>query len=134
MSIAEQLATIVRERAADIRDRAAEKMVVALGDAAPDGPPRDSGGIKLKNSMRWEPFESGDIFGATVEATADHAEFVTEGTPPHLIQGNPILAFEWRGAMRFYPYVSHPGTSPNPYFGDTTKRWGDMLQEAIAES
>lgn len=40
-----------------------------------------------------------------------------EGTPPHVITGNPRLVFFWPkvGRVVAFPKVNHPGTRPNPY-------------------
>lgn len=51
-----------------------------------------------------------------------------EGTRPHRIEGNPILAFFWpkaagganQGRM-FLRYVNHPGTRPNRFLADPLK-------------
>lgn len=44
-----------------------------------------------------------------------YALFVEEGTKPHVIRGNPTLAFNWPGGpdgpgMYFFSSVNHPGT------------------------
>lgn len=49
--------------------------------------------------------------------------FVHEGTQPHVIEGNPLLAFPWDHGpdgpgMYFFAKVQHPGTQPNRFFTD----------------
>lgn len=43
--------------------------------------------------------------------------WVTEGTVPHLIEGNPLLTFYWpkMGRVVSFPRVNHPGTKPNRF-------------------
>lgn len=44
-----------------------------------------------------------------------YAYFVHQGTQPHPIYGNPVLAFEWNGEMVFFRSVMHPGSRPQPF-------------------
>jgi hypothetical protein len=60
----------------------------------------------------------GDTYVARVVAgdrKVDYASYVEEGTPPHLIPGNPFLTFEWKGETVHFRYVNHPGTKPQPF-------------------
>lgn len=41
--------------------------------------------------------------------------FIQTGTRAHLIMGNPLLAFNWRGQHWVLPYVHHPGTRSTEY-------------------
>lgn len=54
-----------------------------------------------------------------VKSTTDHAVFVHEGTPPHIIKPRikEQLVFFWRKAGRvvFKDSVRHPGTKANPF-------------------
>lgn len=50
-----------------------------------------------------------------IRASAKHAGFVEYDTPPHLIPGNPFLAFEWKGEQVFFRYVNHRGTKAQPF-------------------
>lgn len=56
---------------------------------------------------------------ATVVSDTDHAVFVHEGTPPHVIRARPggKMVFFWRKAGRvvFADRVNHPGTGANPF-------------------
>lgn len=44
-----------------------------------------------------------------------------KGTPPHVINGNPLLVFYWAkaGKVVAFPRVNHPGTKPNEYLTDS---------------
>lgn len=56
---------------------------------------------------------------ADVVASTDHAIFVHEGTPPHIIKPRYAeqLVFFWRKAARivYKDKVRHPGTKANPF-------------------
>lgn len=58
------------------------------------------------------------IFSDAVNSRGQpYAKFVTNGTRPHVINGNPDLAFQWisRGVFVIAPQVHHPGTAPNDF-------------------
>ena len=40
------------------------------------------------------------------------AQILEEGSPPHEIEGHPLLRFEWGGRMISVRKVDHPGTKP----------------------
>lgn len=55
-----------------------------------------------------------------VLSNLNYALFVHEGTNPHPIHGNPLLAFYWANGPNgpgnyIYASVNHPGTKPNPF-------------------
>lgn len=64
----------------------------------------------------------GDTYEARFFSRARHSSYLEEGTPPHLIPGNPFLAFEWRGERVFFRYVNHPGTRPMPFMGPALQK------------
>ena len=52
-----------------------------------------------------------------------YALFVHNGTGPHVIRGNPLLAFSWPNGpngpgMYYFRKVNHPGTKPCRFFTD----------------
>lgn len=60
-------------------------------------------------------------FTVTIAALQPYAVFVHEGTKPHIIMGNPTLAFLWPAAGEgtfFFASVHHPGTKPNKFLSD----------------
>jgi chorismate mutase len=56
-----------------------------------------------------------------VEATAEHAAFVHQGTKAHVIEPRraKALRFEQDGAIRFAQRVQHPGTTADPFIDQT---------------
>jgi hypothetical protein len=50
--------------------------------------------------------------------------YVEDDTKAHDIVGNPILAFNWGGAMAFFTSVHHPGTKGVHYFRDNLRVFG----------
>lgn len=62
----------------------------------------------------------------TSPCSPDHKSYslyVHEGTRPHVIEGNPTLAFHWDhgpdgAGTYFFSKVNHPGTKPNRFFTD----------------
>lgn len=59
----------------------------------------------------------GEIAWLVGPANVAYAIFVSRGTPPHIIRGNPLLSFYWEkaGAQVVTRFVNHPGTKPNDY-------------------
>lgn len=53
--------------------------------------------------------------GGQIEFYADYAVFAHEPTRPHIIRGNPTLAFNVGGVTVFAHSVKHPGTKGNPF-------------------
>lgn len=55
---------------------------------------------------------------AAIEYPPDYASYVSEGTDPHQIDGNPVLSFYWPkiGKVVTVRSVQHPGTAPNPWW------------------
>jgi hypothetical protein len=55
--------------------------------------------------------------GYDVFSKAAHSRFVMDGTRPHEIKGNPLLAFFWPKVGKFVVFhsVQHPGTKANPF-------------------
>lgn len=62
---------------------------------------------------------------ATVGAGTDHAMFVHEGTPPHIIKARPggKMIFFWRkvGRVVFADRVNHPGTPASPFLANALR-------------
>lgn len=47
---------------------------------------------------------------ALIKNAISYLKDVENDTPPHKIEGNPLLAFEWNGRMMILHSVQHPGT------------------------
>ena len=61
---------------------------------------------ELRDSIRKKVIGDKGI----VETTSGYGLFVDEDTRPHEIEGNPLLAFPWRGKLMIRHSVQHPGT------------------------
>jgi len=70
--------------------------------------------------------------GLDVVVGVEYASFTNADTEPHLIEGNPILAFLWpaRGpGTFFFRSVNHPGTSGVvDWYGNTLDEWPKILE------
>lgn len=63
----------------------------------------------------------------TITASAPHSSYIESGTRPHVIRGNPVLVFDWKGQTRFFTFVNHPGTRPYNVLRDGVRRAGRQL-------
>jgi hypothetical protein len=76
---------------------------------------------KLSESIVKRFYDSPAGFTVSIAALQPYAVFVHEGTKPHVINGNPLLAFAWpkmgEGTF-FFRSVHHPGTKPNRFLSD----------------
>lgn len=79
----------------------------------------------LRYSIRLQAAD----FEAFVGPEAPHTPYVVFGTMPHDIYpvNASCLAFEWRGGMRFFAHVHHPGTRPNPFIEESAEATVDMV-------
>jgi hypothetical protein len=77
---------------------------------------------------------SGEVWAGRVEFPTEYASFSEEGTQPHRIDGNPLLAFYWPKAGRVVVvrHVNHPGTRAQKWFagGTTDSRWQTACETA----
>lgn len=73
----------------------------------------------LRRSIHAEPVKATGPFTAevSVEAAANYAMFVHEGSRPHLIRpkSKKALRFEVDGREVFAKHANHPGTKPRPF-------------------
>jgi hypothetical protein len=71
-------------------------------------------GVHLADRWKMQVgYMEGRIKKISFPNTAKHAyvlKFLEKGTKPHMIYGNPVLAFEIDGKTIFSRYVHHPGT------------------------
>lgn len=88
---------------------------------------------KLHDSIKAEQARTTtNTVAADVRARAKHASFVSDGTPPHVIQARrkQVLHFEGAGGEVFVRRVNHPGTKPNDYWREASARADKMLLAA----
>lgn len=81
---------------------------------------------RLRKSIvkRFTPDSRG--LAITIQANVPYAMYHHEGTPPHIIQGNPLLSFYWPkvGKRVAFRFVHHPGTKPNRFLLDALREIG----------
>ena len=130
MADVSQLIAQLEASAADAFAEAQDALIDVLVAAAP----RKTG--VLQESFRATIGSSGTVITGTLVNNADYASYVDEGTRPHEIQGNPLLAFEAFGMTVIVHSVQHPGTDPDPFWTDnmTDDQWSFLLQEAFDAS
>lgn len=121
--------SLLDERRKSVK-RLGKKYVVVSKREAPKG---KTG--KFAESIGYQTYQTADAVGFRAFAQMPLFAFITEGTRPHIIRGNPILAFHWdRGpegpGMYFFAYVNHPGTEANPFHD---RAWDETEDEIMPE-
>ncbi len=93
--------------------------------------PRKTGA--LAESFRASVGSTGVVVTGEIWNTQQYASYVDEGTAPHEIQGNPLLAFDFGGTTVIVHSVQHPGTDPDPFWTDhvTDDQWAFLLQQSL---
>jgi hypothetical protein len=111
--------------AEEVHDDALRGMQERLTDVAPV----DTGFLRDESVTVFAHALSG-----TIVYEADYASFTDEGTDPHRIEGNPLLAFEIDGELVIVHSVEHPGTTGTRWWSDTMTDdvWAEALEEAAA--
>ena len=91
-----------------------ERIAVEIEADAKAGCPRDTG--RLAESIDHEISGVGAGTVARIGTNVDYALSVEFGSRPHIIRGNPYLAFEGRdGETVIRREVHHPGTPEQPF-------------------
>jgi len=90
---------------------------------APEGTGPTAGNLRSHIVKRLGTFNNRPCYFVGIPSGVPYAGFVSRGTPPHVIFGNPLLVFYWAkaGRMMFVRSVNHPGTKPNPYLTNALK-------------
>lgn len=119
---------------AQIENTAAEAFVSAQDafiELLIEAAPRNTGA--LGESFQATVGSAGTVITGTIVNTQQYASMVDEGTAPHEIQGNPLLAFDVGGVTVIVHSVQHPGTDPDGFWTDnmTDEQWAFLLQEAF---
>lgn len=127
MAVDSGLTTLVEQWAIAIVEDAAQNLADTLV------PPVDTG--RLADSKKVEssgPLSAVIAFDAETDAGEGYGSFSDQGTPPHLIVGNPLLAFEWHGQLVIVHSVQHPGNVGTGWFSDnvTDDTWAAQLEAA----
>lgn len=124
-------ATLIRDVelwSLEVFAEAIEILLDQLDDAVPVGPDRDRTGPALRDTLEVRV----GVNTATISYLAEHASFTDEGTDPHRIEGNPLLAFEIDGTTVIVHFVDHPGTEGTHWWTDimSDANWADVLDTA----
>lgn len=125
------LLALVDEWAVQVGDVCAQELENIVRDAAPVG---ETG--ELRDSVSAEASGGAPVVTVHIEASSDHASYTDEGTPPHKIEGNPLLAFDWPKAGKFMIVhsVNHPGTPAQRWFEEPMPGYLDQaLDIAVAQ-
>jgi hypothetical protein len=78
----------------------------------------------LSEYILKRPIEEAGGLSVIIGCYHPAAIFVHEGTKPHKITGNPILAFKWPAVgdgMFFFRSVNHPGNAANKFLSDNLR-------------
>lgn len=95
--------------------------------------PKDTGALADSSQVDTQP--NGDGAVSTITFDTEYASYLDEGTGPHQIDGNPLLAFEWGGQTVIVHSVQHPGSTKHvnwftgPALDDAA--WGSAVQDAL---
>lgn len=96
--------------------------------------PVDTG--ETRQSVTTEITSGPPFCSAVLEAPTPQARYTDEGTGPHVIEGNPLLVFEWQGRTVFFRSVNHPGSTKHVgWFSEgvvNDDRWGSALESGWA--
>lgn len=124
-----QLISALVDQVVPITDDAAQAMERDIALAAPI----DTGALSRSGQVATVPNGAGAT--ATLTFTEDYASYLDEGTGPHTITGNPLLAFQWGGQTVIVHSVQHPGSTKNVgWFTDRATddaMWSDFVQAAF---
>ena len=124
-----QLVSALSDQVVPITDEAAHLMEQDIALTAPI----DTGALSRSGEVHTQGDGSGAV--ATLTFTEDYASYLEEGTGPHTIVGNPLLAFEWGGQTVIVRSVEHPGSTKHVGWfsnkaGDETL-WAAMVQSTL---
>lgn len=128
------------EAVAEETQRIASDALDLCWQATVDAAPERTGA--LRQLIRADgPTMSGQVTAqGEIRCDADYAEWTDKGSDPHIIQGNPLLAFYWEkvGRDMVLPFVNHPGTRGTQWFNSgedggepMRSRWEDSCLRAL---
>lgn len=114
--------------AQDVGQVTRDELERIVKDAAPvvSGEMRDAISVEVSGG-------SGSI-SLTVESPTEQSSYTDDGTQPHDIVGNPLLAFEMNGALVIVHSVHHPGTTAQKWFEEPMEGYfQDALDVAASQ-
>ncbi len=124
-------------------DRLKEEIMAALQKTADFAASNAKGSSLFKNhsfrlmsSIEAKTFGGSRVFRAEVKAKAPYAQFVEEGTRPHVIEARrrTTMRFVQNGAVRFARIVHHPGTKATHFMAHAQERATPLLERLMAEA
>lgn len=121
---------VIRQRFAQLADDAFQALLLDLNEKAPRS---DVDHDHMADLIELTASEDTDTsVSRTIHSPADYSSFVDEGTGPHRIDGNPLLAFTASDGTRVVVrYVNHPGTTRTGWWSDPTGNLLEYLQAAM---
>lgn len=129
--LTEALQTWVNRSAA----QALDGMYALSRERAPYGASEDGHpGPHLVDTEEASILSEGELWVGELAYTAEHASYLDEGTGPHEITGNPLLAFHWGGQLVIVHSVQHPGSTMHVgWFSNTVtdESWAAELETAM---
>lgn len=122
----------IRDRAVEIVTAAADATAQATADAAPVV----TGALAAAHRIE-SVSDTGTTISAELVADTDYAQYVAEGTQPHVIvpRSARVLRFEVGGEVVFATRVNHPGNAPNPTWWSEESigaRWTEALGNEVS--
>lgn len=94
---------VVRQAEAALLDDLEQRVPVSDGSGDGAGAP----GSTVRDQRQVDDTD----LGFTVTYPGDVPNYLDEGTEPHTIPGNPLLAFDWGGQRVIVHSVNHPGST-----------------------
>lgn len=95
--------------------------------------PVDTGEMRSQTRVVSRPTSQGAEIIAEVDT--DYAQYVAEGTAPHLIEPRKpggVLVFKIGNQTIFTARVHHPGTRPNPWWNNAYENVPNMIRRLWA--
>ena len=117
---------------ADLRRGTANATQAAAHQIRSDAPEKTG---ELRDKMFTHVRANKNGASGDVQLTAEHASFVKDGTPAHVITAKnaKALSFTIAGTPVFAKSVQHPGTKPNDFTVNGIKQ-GQQVLDAAAEA
>lgn len=100
------------------REAVTEALQAAEADAKATTLFNDKTGLLRRSIKSFNENLSGVLLaGGPRGSDVEHASFIENGTPPHVISANKakMLRFFVNGGVMFRRSVNHPGTAPRPF-------------------
>lgn len=119
------------EELMDIVSVELEKCAYRIEGTSKEYVPVDTGDLKRSiNTFKINPLE----FHVKPDADLEYARYIEDGTSPHIITGNPILAWFRDGDMHYAHSVYHPGNRPYLYLELSARLHAEDLGDNIAKA